>query len=162
MPKKFSLKTVKKRESAHPRSRKAQQLQRAALRGEHLQQKKTRQLKEKLYPMVDRLTWFQLRLDEGLKKCDTEYIDSLVEEYLARFDDQLIKIKAGLRSGRPIPVKLDQLEALKSQERKEYEQAGVEIPDLTVTENVTMLRAWDGTYHSIKLIKLMRFKKPQK
>jgi translation machinery-associated protein 16 len=114
-----------------------------------------------MHPIVDKLTWFQMRLDEELKRCGVEYIDGLVEEYLARFDDEMTRMKASVRPDRPVPIKLDQLEALKNQERKEYEESGMEIPDLTLAPNVAALRAWDGTYHSIKVIKMVRFRKPQ-
>ena len=103
MPKKFTSKTVRKREDAHPRSRKAHQLQRATLREEYLHQKKSKQIKGRMYPIVDKLTWFQMRLDGELERCSVEYIDGLVEEYLARFDDELAEIKSRLRPDRPSP-----------------------------------------------------------
>lgn len=80
--------------------------------------------------------------------------------YLARFDDELERLKAQVRPGRPVPVKVNEIEAAKEAERKEYEQAGIEIPDLASTDNVVALKAWDGTYHSIKLVRMIRFKKP--
>lgn len=80
--------------------------------------------------------------------------------YLARFDDELERAKAQVRPGRPVPVKVDEIEAAKEAEWREYTQAGIEIPDLASTDSVAALKAWDGTYHSVRLLKMVRFKKP--
>lgn len=160
MPKKLSLRSIKDRESLHPKSRKVHQLTRALGRSTKIQGKKADRARTSAHPLVDLLTWFQMRFEENRQRCESaEEMAELVEEYLARHDPEIDSIKNDLRPNRPAPVKLDMLQAVRAKEWREYETAGITVPDLQSAENVRKLREWNGSYDGIHgRIRLLFFK----
>ncbi len=50
--------------------------------------------------------------------------------YIDRFDDELEAVRAQMRPGRPIPVKVDGIKSAKKQEMDEFEGAGFEMADV--------------------------------
>lgn len=94
--------------------------------------------------------------NHGLSK---QEIDSLVQEYLARFEEEAQTIRAEQRPNRPVPKRLDEINHLISSEVAEYQSGpGLEIPDMATLNSVKALLAWDGTRESLNLLKLVRCK----
>jgi hypothetical protein len=158
MPIKRTLRSVTKASSAHPRSRKASQLNRALLRDSHLSARLQKSLSSKQHPLVDRLTWFQLQLDDRAAYTALQ-ADEFISEYINRHDDEIQHIEASLRPGRPVPSRLLMLRQVKKQDRDLHETGSFEMVDLLSPQSVTVFRAWSGDYNSIDLLKMMRYKK---
>lgn len=79
--------------------------------------------------------------------------------FLGRYDEELAKLRASQRPGRPIPRRVDEILQVQHGEMQEYEHAGFQMPDLSRTEAVAILRQWDGTRESMDRLKLVRIKK---
>ncbi|CAG8480730.1 2191_t:CDS:2 [Diversispora eburnea] len=110
----------------HPSSRKAAQLQRAALRKDRVERIKSKKFNEGIQPLIDRILWFKYALDDSIP-CATK------------------------NENRPkSSAKEDLLKALKSKEKREYIE-GFEIPNLMDSRNVKTLREWDGDPNSIQI-----------
>lgn len=174
MPKKHTLRGIKgamsKEAVIHPNSRKATQISRALHRSKSLSARKSDHLNTRLYPLADKLTWFKMRFCENDDSINiptlgasAEKFDELIEEYLARFDEDLEKLRGELRHGRPVPLKLIEIEAVKKLERQSYLEGSLEIPDLRSAANIKTLKAWTGSVHGIVgQIKLIKVKEPCK
>lgn len=158
MPKKTSAKDIRGRDKLHPRSRKATQLQRASLRVDKLDNRRTKRISTLIFPLLDRISWFQLVVDPQTTHLALPEIRDLIRQYLARLDDELEAVLKTHRPGRPIPRRADEIRLVQKTEKEEYERAGFEMPDLTNIENVAALRRWDGTRESLNLVKLVRVK----
>ena len=148
--------------STHPKSRKAAQVKRSKLRAERLETRKSAYAKEKMYPSVDRVTWFQLMLEENQTKLELAEIHELVKMYLGRFDEELQRLNEECRRGRPIPKRIYELELIKQMEQAEYENNGLYIPDMKIEAHVRTLKKWSGSYHAISTVKMMRLKADKK
>ncbi len=53
-----------------------------------------------------------------------------LSSYIDRFDEDLDAIKAQMRPGRPIPIKLTETKSAKKQEVDEFEGPGFEMADV--------------------------------
>lgn len=144
----------------HEKSRKFLKAKREIIRKERLNHEKGDRIKNKVHTTIDRLTWFQLILEEDKNTLSESEIHELLELYLSRYDDKLAELKSSLRPNRPIPKKIHEIESVQFTEMDEYKNSGLEIPDLTLEDNVKRFKAWSGDYNSISLIKMKRFKKP--
>lgn len=74
------------------------------------------------------------------------------EEYLKRHDEEIEK---GLGRARHPSV----LIMLRESERREYEEAGLEMVDTSNKAQLASLLAWDGTVGSLHQLKIQRIKK---
>ena len=84
-------------------------------------------------------------------------IHKLIGEYLARFEDEEMRLKAEQRPNRPIPKRLDEIRHLIGAEKAEYRTGpGLEIPDLSSVERLQALFVWDGTRESMDKVQLVR------
>lgn len=110
---------------------------------------------------MDRLSWFQLILDDDQKSLTEEEMHELVFLYISRFDEEISSITDQLRPGRPIPKRLDELKMAKQGEQQEYGSTGFSLPDLRDPRNVQALRSWNGDYNGINVIKQIRLVEPK-
>lgn len=157
-PRKCSKKDIKGKDRAHPRSRKAEQMQRILIRQDRLADRKRQHNLITNYPVLDRVTWFQMALDPSAEQVAD--LHAFVKEYLDRHSSEIEQIKKDQRPGRPLPKRYSDLMSLCKQERSEYETgAGLLIPNLIGAEQVQKLRNWDGHKESLDRIGLLRLKK---
>jgi translation machinery-associated protein 16 len=157
MPIKRTLLSVKKADTAHPRSRKATQLNRALVRDSHLSARLQKAASSKQHPLVDRLTWFQLQLEKDFYT--PIEVDIFVSQYIDRFNQEMQEIEASLRPGRPVPTRLAMLKHVQKHEREIHENGSFEMVDLLSPQSVAAFKAWSGDYNSISLLKIVRYKK---
>jgi len=108
---------------------------------------------------VDRFTWFQLALDPEEGVPNLPKVKELIEAYLDRQTEEISRLRAEQRPGRPLPKRLDQLLLVCGAERAEYEGPGFELPDLTNESNFEAFQRWDGTRESLDLIRITRVRK---
>lgn len=109
-----------------------------------------------LFP-VDRLLTFILLLEPSITHLPSlsslhEFVQS---SYLTRHDDELIEIEESRRTGRPASKREQDLKDCKRKEEEEY-RTGMEIPDLTNSINVGLLRQWDGDSQSSLMFRIVR------
>jgi translation machinery-associated protein 16 len=155
--KKKTIKDIKGLDKAHPYSRKAVQMKRAILRQATGSQKEVIR-HEPRKRAIDKLMWFKEQLPTS-NEMSMEQIHEILEKYIQRNSTEIQEIKKTLRPGRPKPNRLDLLETLREKELQDY-KVGMDMPDLSLPENVQLLREWDGQYGSITRIKTTRVKRP--
>ena len=74
---------------------------------------------------------------------------------IGRDDEELAKLEAERRPGRPTSSQYDRLKLRKKGEEMEYE-SGYWLPELADQGNLEKLREWDGTWASLATIKFVR------
>ncbi|BFZ56878.1 translation machinery-associated protein 16 [Savitreella phatthalungensis] len=155
MPRVLSLKKIKgKKEHAHPHSRKANQIQRAALRDERIKGATARREKDR-YTLINRVGFFKVAVITGDRKTLTEdEVHELIKTYINRRQGELEDEKAARRPGRPKSTKEDLLSMAIEQEQAEY-KTGFKVPDMTDEVNVINLKAWKGDHGGLNHIKLV-------
>ena len=160
----------------HEHSRDARRLQRASARDDKLAVKiaarEKANLPHRMYYfhltsvpwiyanafLVQRISFLQSCLPsppEPLTPYSISDIQSLLELFFARFDEDLAALKAERRPGRP-PVTRET--AIKNQldaDRKEYD-SGLWIPDLRDEETLFSLRNWQGDWSGLNIMKFVR------
>lgn len=109
--------------------------------------------------IVDRFTWFQMVLDPEEGPCNVGRVRELIGTYLDRHTEEIGRLRAEQRPGRPLPKRLDQLLLVQGAERAEYEGPGFELPDLTSGANLDAFRRWDGTRESLDLVRITRVRR---
>ena len=74
---------------------------------------------------------------------------------IGRDDEELARLEAERRPGRPTSSQYDRLRLRKSSEETEYE-SGYWLPDLADGGNLDKLREWDGTWASLATLSFVR------
>ncbi len=82
----------------------------------------------------------------------------MIEDYLGRDDEELAKLKAERRPGRPPSTRQALLEQNQSIEQGEY-ASGFWVPDLEDSENLKKLKEWNGQWSNLATIKFARISK---
>ncbi|KAK0530894.1 translation machinery-associated protein 16 [Tilletia horrida] len=155
--KKITAKSIRrKNEPMHPDSRRAAQLTRAATRDAKLKSQKS---SRKIHNInkVDRISTFVLLVPDEVDHIhDLRALHTWVQEsWLPRHDDELSRLKAMRRPGRP-PLKEEiTLQHRIEAERAEY-AAGLELPDLTSPANLRLLREWRGDPQGLNAFRFVR------
>jgi len=89
----------------------------------------------------------------------TETIQEAISQYINRNSDELTRIKAERRPGRPPSTREDLLTNMLRQEEDEY-KSGFEIPDLQDVKNVEALQEWTGEWNTmmsrVKFVRVAR------
>ncbi|KAF9352859.1 translation machinery-associated protein 16 [Mortierella sp. AD094] len=159
--KRHTMKAIKNKDMIHPSSRKAQQVMRVVLRKDRLEQRqKTRAANS--FTLSDRILWFRHAVPEDMVTLTREQHHELIEEYLARFNEEYESLVALHRPGkiRPKASREDMLTLVMVKERQEY-ASGFELPDFSSPKNVKLLREWDGDLNSLNRIKMIRLNDPK-
>ncbi|KAG0014239.1 hypothetical protein BGZ81_000581 [Podila clonocystis] len=159
--KRHTMKAIKNKDMIHPSSRKAQQVMRVVLRKDRLEHRQKIKANQS-HSQSDRILWFRHIVPEEALTLTREQHHELIEEYLARFNEEYESLVALHRPGkiRPKAAREDLLLAMMNKERQEY-ATGFELPDFTSPKNVKILRAWDGDLNSLNRIKLIRLHDPK-
>ena len=140
----------------HPKSRKAEQLNRAI----HVEARKVQRGKLKYKGKVAQGQFFsflrnQICLPEHVAKKSFSYdeITSLLEQWAHRFDDELADLEqASKRITREHEMKM-----LVTEEMQKL-RTGYSCPDLRMKKVVTLLREWDENYDGLARFKTDSFK----
>jgi len=82
----------------------------------------------------------------------------MIEDYLGRDDEELLKLKAERRSGRPASTRQTLLEQARATEQGEY-ASGFWVPDLEDAENLKKLKDWSGQWSGLSTLKFARISK---
>ncbi|CDO93163.1 unnamed protein product [Kluyveromyces dobzhanskii CBS 2104] len=147
-----------KKFTVHPKGRKFQQLNRATLREEKVQAKK-RAHTEKRSIELARMTFIQSAVNtDSLKNkevFDFEETAVLIQEFIARDDEELNELKSKRRQNRPPTGRQQILQQKRNLEMEEF-KSGFLCPDLTDAKNVIFLRAWNQTLGALSTLKLIR------
>ncbi|KAG8529295.1 uncharacterized protein KY384_005930 [Bacidia gigantensis] len=146
MPKslaKVQSKVIKKKgrnAALHEKSRDSQKLRRASARVEKLERTAAARAKT-----IQPLPFFQDAVMNATPLFDIELIHGLIQRFLSRSDDTLAEVEARRRPGRPSSTHEDLLKLRMAVEDKEY-NSGFWMPDMTDSENVQRLQAWNGEW----------------
>ncbi|PWN22930.1 hypothetical protein BCV69DRAFT_280539 [Microstroma glucosiphilum] len=154
---KITAKSIKRRGApTHPRSRRAKQLDRVALRDVKLAQRRVVRDRS-VSSRVQRIINLTLLLPDDWECLpDLPALHAFMNEsYLARHDDELKQLQEARRAGRPPSKHEVELKDLIEAERRDYNE-NMEIPDLLNATNVALLREWSGDSQSLGLFRLVR------
>lgn len=79
----------------------------------------------------------------------------MIEDYLGRDDEEVAKLKAERRPGRPAGTRQTLLIQNQATEQGEY-ASGFWVPDLEDADNLTKLKRWNGQWTSLAILKFAR------
>lgn len=82
----------------------------------------------------------------------------MIEDYVGRDDEELAKIKADRRPGRPPSTRQNLLEITQKQEQDEY-ASGFWVPDLEDEANLRKLKEWNGQWPQLSTLRFCRMSK---
>jgi translation machinery-associated protein 16 len=80
---------------------------------------------------------------------------AMIEDYLGRDDDELLRLKAERRPGRPASTRQTLLEQHQGVEQGEY-ASGFWVPDLQDAENLKKLKEWPGKWSGLATLRFVR------
>jgi translation machinery-associated protein 16 len=112
------------------------------------------------HPPVQRVKAFQSYTLEHTSTFTIPEMQSLIEDYLGRDDEELAKLKAERRPGRPPSTRETLLQQNQAAEQGEY-VSGFWIPDLE-EENLKKLKVWPGKWGSLSTLRFVRITKDGK
>lgn len=143
--------------SLHENSRDAKRLRRAGARDDRVARlSATRERNNK--PWTARIVFFQEHLPETLHPLDSESIQTLISDYLARNDEEIDLLKAERRAGRPASNRQTILEDQKKVEQREYD-SGFWLPNLQDEETLVKLDQWKGDWIGLGIMRFSRVDK---
>ncbi|EKG10768.1 hypothetical protein MPH_12151 [Macrophomina phaseolina MS6] len=158
--KQISKKRGAKASALHEYSRDSRRLQRASLRDDKLIRMASTRAKQN-QPYLQRVHHFQLlaqSADLSTIVFDVTSLQSAIQSFIHRDDEELASLKQARRAGRPPTVREQLLEQRTAAEEKEYE-GGFYCPDMRDAATVGKLRAWDGEWVSCNAMKFVRVTK---
>lgn len=141
----------------HENSRDTHRLQRASARDDKLNRLAAVREKQNR-PYLQRILFFQKAATEKPSPFAIPEIQSLIEEYLHRGDEEVALLKAERRPGRPPSMREDLLKQKQVLEDREY-ISGFWLPDLESTENLSVLREWNGEWVGLNRMKFVRMER---
>ncbi|KAK6443672.1 translation machinery-associated protein 16 [Oleoguttula sp. CCFEE 5521] len=143
-----------KASALHEFSRDARRLRRAGNRDEKVSRgNKIQRMSNNQW--TERTAFFRDQLPDVLHPFETAEIQRLIEEYLARHDEELAELRSERREGRPKSTRQVQLEQAVDVERKEY-VSGYWMPDLQDFESLQKMEAWDGEWTGLANLRFAR------
>jgi len=104
---------------------------------------------------VLRIKSFQSYTTEHDSPLSISEIRAMIEDYLGRDDEELLKLKAERRPGRPASTRQTLLEQNQATEQGEY-ASGFWVPDLEDVENLKKLKEWSGQWAGLATLKFAR------
>lgn len=107
---------------------------------------------------MSRIKSFQSYTTEHESPLSVAEIQAMIEDYLGRDDEELAKLKAERRPGRPPSTRQSLLETSQKTEQNEY-ASGFWVPDLEDTANLRKLKEWNGTWAQLATLKFCRISK---
>lgn len=149
---------TKKKVMIHPNGRKFKQLNRATLREAKIEQKK-REFNERRSNELARVKFLQDVINSDSFKAQPFFSNlemiTFIQSFVDRDDEEIEQLKAKRKSNRPTSNRQMLLENKKALEMEEFRK-GFQTPDLTIGDNVTFLRNWNGSFGSMSTLKLIR------
>lgn len=140
--------------SLHENSRDAMRLRKAGARDDKIaREHKLRKGVNRQW--VERVDFFQEQLPDTLHPIEQTETHSLIEQFLARHDEEMVQLKAERRAGRPASTRQNLLEQQIRHEHAEYE-SGFWIPNLEDVDTLQKLDSWDGRWLSLGQMKFVR------
>ncbi|CBX97996.1 hypothetical protein IAQ61_010101 [Plenodomus lingam] len=141
----------------HENSRDTQRLQRAAGRDDKINRlAKVREAQNRTYLL--RIKSFQSFTTEHEKPLTIPELQAMIEDYLGRDDEELAKLKAERRPGRPPMTRQTMIEQSQAVEQAEY-AAGFWVPDLEDAAVLRKLKEWNGQWANLATLKFARLSK---
>ncbi|KAH7138164.1 translation machinery-associated protein 16 [Dendryphion nanum] len=141
----------------HENSRDQRRLESASARDDKLNRlAAVREKQNKTY--ILRTKSFQSYTVEHTLPCTLSEIQRMIEDYLGREDEELSKLQAERRSGRPPSTRETLLKQIQATERGEY-ASGFWVPDLEDMANLEKLKSWNGQWASLATLKFIRVTK---
>jgi translation machinery-associated protein 16 len=175
---KHIIKKKGKNLALHANSRDSRMLQRAAARDSRVQ--RVVSTREKLnaplsefdiysflflavadYVRVERLLFLRERTESATQGLELSEIQDLIQEFIARLDDDLDKLRLSRRAGRPATPREEILKQQRTADEKLYD-SGYWVPDLTNMANLEALRAWRGDWVGLNTVKFVEITKDGK
>ncbi|KAK3596377.1 hypothetical protein CHS0354_036927 [Potamilus streckersoni] len=160
MPKSLKAPINQSKKVIHPNSRVAEQLARKSAH-EIRKHKSHSETTAKVELLVQKLRWFQENLDPQKTTFMKSELAELCNKYLHRFDQELEQIqiinsvgcrqKGNQHVQREVAIKLT-LE----RETKEFEDSGMEVPDLINGKNLQAFKSWTGEAKYLPNLKLRK------
>lgn len=146
----------------HPNSRKTISLAKKMQKNERKSNNKLgTHIKQNL--TGEKILWFKERVPENNLVLNKEQTLALIENYLARFDEELhqisLKNSIGQRKNRQHASREDVINITKKREREEFDTCGLEMPDLMDIQQMEVLRNWNGELRFLQNFKLKRIAK---
>ncbi|CAB3222243.1 unnamed protein product [Arctia plantaginis] len=143
----------------HPNSRKTLKVISKINKSEKKEQNKVgTHIKQNL--IGEKILWFKERIPAECEVLNKEQVLKLIEEYLARFDEELeqiaLKNSIGQRKNRQHASREDIINITKKQESEEFDTCGIEMPDLLDRQQMDVLKNWSGELRFLQHFKLRR------
>ncbi|KAJ8920469.1 hypothetical protein NQ315_005337 [Exocentrus adspersus] len=115
----------------------------------------------KLNLLGEKVLWFKQNLDPLRKVYTPQEVQVLIENYLARFNEELeqiqLKHSIGKRKNRQHASREDVIKLTIKREREESHTCGLEIPNLMDPVQLELLKTWSGELRYLQNFKLKRF-----
>ncbi|KAI9706573.1 MAG: hypothetical protein M1836_003580 [Candelina mexicana] len=140
--------------SLHENSRDSQRLRRAGARDDKLAKVAAARVKSN-QPHLQRVSFFQQAAQQANESMTLDTIQGVIQSYLGRSNEELVKLKHERRPGRPSSTREDLLKQRMMMEEREYD-TGLWMPDLGIEENLKQLEKWNGEWGSLNTLKYVR------
>lgn len=144
----------------HPNSRKAKQFARQVNKV-HKQEKRAAKYYNHLNEKKNLLTWFRDNIDSNITECSVSMFIELINKYMNRYNDELLKIEGARLPGvrKKHASREDFIRNVISNESRDFDTCGLEVPNLLDKEYVKRLRSWDGDICTLEHFPLYRYAK---
>lgn len=152
--KQISKKRGGKPTALHENSRDARRLRQAGAREDKLARIMTLAQKSNQH-YVNRVAWFQEATSGQGSPLDETGVQQLVEQFIARDDEELAELKAAQRPGRSRSKAEDLILNRIEAEQKEH-KSGFWVPELRDTDSLDKLKRWGGHWAGLNTLNFVR------
>ena len=107
---------------------------------------------------MDRVAWFQdLVAERGDENNDVsdEDLQTLAMEFVKRYEEELVELKAQRRPGRPPSTQEDRIRQQQDVDLQEF-KGGLWIPDIRTEAGREKLGNWNGDWSGLNTLKFVR------
>ncbi|KAI9820854.1 MAG: hypothetical protein M1832_003487 [Thelocarpon impressellum] len=140
--------------SLNENSRDSQRLRRAGMRDGKLARVLAARIKSN-QPLLQRVAFFQKAIEDASGPPTSEDLHDLINKYIHRDGEELSKLQADRRPGRPASLREDGLTQRTAAEEREHE-TGFYLPDLRDEKNAEILKRWNGEWAYLTSVKFVR------
>lgn len=138
------------KKDVHPRSRKAEQLNKKAVHDSKKDKKKVDK-KSKMKPKLEKFSWFFKKIDFTKDKLSPEEVKSLIDEYMTSKNDEYEKEES--KKGK-LPTST---ELKRNLENQQYTNGKFELPDLTDPNTMELFKLWNEQSNIFEKLKMKNF-----
>lgn len=162
MPKAPKVPVQKATKVVHPNSRQAMCIQREASRDQRVLKSKAESSVKQLQ-LQQKLLWYLEHIDPQKNVYTKHEVAELTIQYLERFKEETEQINivnsVGNRQSKQHVARETAIKFTEKQEKYEFENFGIEVPDLVNGKNLEYFRNWTGEIKYFPNIKLKKSKK---